>query len=440
MLRGIAGVLAARLSRFNQGSFYKNVAWVAGGTAAAQAITVLSTPVVTRLYTPSDYGVFSFFTAVLIVLQPLATLTYAMAIPLAEDRALAQGLLKLCAVIAASFSLALAGAVLLAGPWVAARFGMPEAAPFLWLLPVCVLGSGLYESLSYWAIRGKHFKAVSATQVSQGVSSAAVKIGLGFAGAGPIGLILGLVATSSAGCLSLFRRLIREEPEAARSLSWRELRGAAYRFRAFPQFRSWSRVLLGFNARLPVLLIAALYDPVAVGLYGLASSMVDLPMSLVGNSVSKVFYAEIAAMGKGRPDRILALSLSVLKRMCVLGILAATTLIAAGPWLFAAVFGEEWRDAGVYARWLALALATRFVSTPVMHCLDVLEMQGVQLALNIARGAMIAGAFVLAARWDYSPVEAVSVYAGALASYYALSIAGVLGLLRRRAARMGSAD
>jgi O-antigen/teichoic acid export membrane protein len=436
MPKRIVREIAARASQLHKSPFYRSVAWVAGGTAAAQAITVLSTPVVTRLYTPADYGVFAVCTAILGVIQPLATLTYAMAIPLADNGALARNLLKLCLAITLTTSLLMALVTLLFGEYIAAYFGIPLVEPYLWILPVCLFGAGCYESLSSWAVREKRFRLISATQVSQGVTSAAVKIGLGLIGVQPLGLLLGLLASNSAGSSSLFRKLLQEEPEVMKRFSWNEVAAAARRFRDFPLYRSWSRLILGFNVRLPVFLIAAAFDPVVAGLFGLANSMVDLPMTLVGNSVSKVFYSEIARYGKGRPDKILALSLSIMKKMSALGILAAAALMIAGPWMFALVFGVEWSEAGVYARWLSIGIMLRFVAAPVMHCLDVLEMQRTQLVINIARTATIVAAFLLARFWGYSPVHTIGLYAIVLALFYASVIVGVVWLLKRRVVLM----
>lgn len=420
------------LSRFNNSPFYKSVAWVAGGTAAAQAIAILTTPIVTRLYTPGDYGVFAVFTAILGVMQPVGTLTYATAIPLAQSEGLAQDLLKLCFSIVLALSLALALVILLFGPFIAAQFGMPQATSYLWLLPLCLLGSGCYEALSSWALREKRFRLISTTQMSQGASSATVKIGLGWLGVQPLGLLLGLLATSTAGCVSIFGQLLREQPHTVRDVSCRGICTAAKRFRAFPLFRSWSKLLLGFNARLPMFFIAAMFDPVIAGLFGLANATVDLPMSLIGQSVARVYYAEIARFGKSRPDKILQLSLSIMKKTALLGALASAVIMIAGPWLFRVVFGAQWSDAGNCARWLSIVIVLRLVSSPIMHCFDVLEMQGVQLLINVARAVAIVAAFWVSTMLGVSSIGAIGFYATSLAGYHILLIIGVVHVLKKQ--------
>ena len=172
---------------FNNRLFFKNVVLIASGTAAAQIVTMLSTPVVTRLYTPSDFGVLTVFTALIGVLGPLSTLRYAVTIPLAENEGLADNLIRLCFLITLLLSLIILIIVLLFGNFFAARFSFSYVASYLWILPAGLLGAGLYETLSSWAQRRKHFSVIARTKISRGISSSGIKIGLGWLNIKPLG-------------------------------------------------------------------------------------------------------------------------------------------------------------------------------------------------------------------------------------------------------------
>lgn len=431
--RLVVCMLAPLIERFNKSSFYKSIAWVAGGTAAAQAVTIISAPVITRLYTPSDYGVLAVFVAILGIMRPLSTLTYSVTIPLAEDEDLAHNVLNLCFLITLTISFFLAAIILVLGDFIVAKFSVPQAAPYLWLLPVCLLGAGLYQALSSWAIRMKFFKTIARTKLSQSVSAAGIKIGLGWLGIQPLGLLLGLLASSMAGCGSITRKLIKEEPHVFRRISWRGMIYAAKRFSRFPLFRSWSRLLLALNGCLPVFFIAALFGVEVVGLFGLAHSMVNLPMNLIGSSVAQVYYAEIAGYGKSRPDKIRRLSISIMRRMLYVGIIPMGTIMIAGPWLFSFVFGAEWHDAGVYARLLSMIILVKFMSSPVASCLDVFEMQRTQLILNMVRMLLMVAVFMASKALGFSPLVTVAVYSFGLTFYSAVSIVFILFILKREA-------
>jgi O-antigen/teichoic acid export membrane protein len=122
--------------------------------------------------------------------------------------------------------------------------------------------------------------------------------------------------------------------------------------------------------------------------------------------------------------------------MGAFAILASLALMLAGPWLFSAIFGAEWSEAGNYARWLSVVIMSRLVSSPVMYCLDVLEMQGMQLFINLSRTAIIVAAFLLARSWGFPPIHTIGLYAIVLTLFYASVIVWVLWLLRGRVAHM----
>ncbi len=78
---------------FPPGSFMRNVAIMLSGTASGPVISVLIMPVLTRLYTPEDFGVLTLFTSFLTVLVAMPTLRYEAAIPLPDNEEDAANLL-----------------------------------------------------------------------------------------------------------------------------------------------------------------------------------------------------------------------------------------------------------------------------------------------------------------------------------------------------------
>ena len=95
-------------------------------------------------------------------------------------------------------------------------------------------------------------------------------------------------------------------------------------------------------SHLPVIMITSIYGTKVVGLYGLAHGMVNMPMGLIGKSVSQVYYAEIAKYGKDDTDRIYKLSISIIKKMTLIALVPTSVLIIGGPWLFSTFFGQNW--------------------------------------------------------------------------------------------------
>jgi O-antigen/teichoic acid export membrane protein len=411
--------------------FFQNIAVVAGGNVTAKLIGIIVAPIITRLYTPEDYGIFSVFLSVVGVVGSLATLRYAVTIPIAKDEKLADNILKLCFLITLSLSIIWFIGIALFGRFFSVQFSAEKLLPFLWLMPVVFLGKGIYEALNNWAIRTRKFRLITRTKVSQGISSAGVKIGLGVLGVTPLGLFLGHISQEAAGITSLFSKLVQLKPEFLKTFSWTGIKYAAKRYKKFPLVQSWSQLLLALGAQLPVLLIGAFYGVEVVGVFGLAQNMINMPMDLIGQSVAQVYYAEISKYGKNNPEKIYKLSVSIIKKLFLIGLIPVGLLIAFGPWVFKLVFGPEWLDAGVYARFLSILILTRFISSPIANIFNVYEKQSLQLTLNIVRVVLVFVAFYTSNLFNLSALNSIGIYSILMTVYYAFLTIIVLRVVKK---------
>jgi len=392
------------------------------GNIAAKAIVILSMPIITRLYAPEDYGVFSIFSSITAILGSLATLRYAVTIPIAREEKDADNLLKLCFSITFSLSLLCFISILLFGNYFIEKFSAEQLRPFLWIIPLVFLGQGIYEALDNWAVRHKKFKLITLTKIRQGVSSSVIKIGLGFVGIAPLGLFIGKIAEIFAGIGNLTLKLVKEKPSFFKKYSWTEIKFVAKRFKKFPLVQSWSQLLLALGSQLPILLIGVFYGSYVVGVFGLAMGMINLPMDLIGRSVAQVFYAEISKEGKNNPQKIYNLSVSITKKLFLISLIPVAVLIVLGPWLFSTIFGPEWQDAGLYARYFSIIVLTRFISSPTVNIFNVFEKQELQLFLNISRVVLVTLIFYISHLMKYSESEAIIVYSIVFPLYSIISL------------------
>ena len=71
------------LNKIGRSTFGKSVLMLAGGTAIAQFLSVATSPIISRLFTPDDFGVLSIYVSILSIVAVFATLRYEFAIPIA---------------------------------------------------------------------------------------------------------------------------------------------------------------------------------------------------------------------------------------------------------------------------------------------------------------------------------------------------------------------
>ena len=115
--------------------FFRNVTVLAGGTAFAQILTILASPLISRLYSPDELGMFAVYVSIYSVIVSVASWRYEVAIPLPEADKIAANLLILCTGILISSSVITGIVLWLFGEFIVSVLNAESLEPYLWLLP-----------------------------------------------------------------------------------------------------------------------------------------------------------------------------------------------------------------------------------------------------------------------------------------------------------------
>lgn len=400
-------------------NFLRPAATIAGAAALGQVIIVLVSPLLTRLYTPEDFGVLAIYASLLSMLVIVASLRYEVAITLPGEDCQALNLLALSFLMLLVFGLLGLFCVLIAGPQIAGLLNLPPGSAYLFLLPVSLLGAGSYQILSYWALREKAYAAIARTRLSQSMSLVVTQLLLGWLGMGFWGLLLGDVAGRAGGSGTLACIIWRRRGEMQGRVSPAGMRSVARRYWRFPVFSSSAALLNGIGAHLPPLLLGVFYGPGTAGWFALAQRVLGIPLALLGASVAQVYLAETAKLAGAAPRRLPEVFGSTVRSMAIIGLPLVCLAALLSVWLFPVVFGNAWATAGLYMRILAPMFLLQFIAGPTGGTLDVLERQDLAMARESMRVLLTSGAIVWAGLSGKPAVTAIA----------CLSLAGSAGYL-----------
>lgn len=420
---GLRARISGRVFGGASGGVFRGMATLALGSGLGRLIGIASIPILTRLYSPEDFGVLAVFTALVAILAPLVTLRYALALPLPRHDGVAMNLLVLSTGLMLGLTGLFAVALWLFGAPLLALVSMQVLTPWWWLIALGVFGTAAYELLTMWATRKRAYKVIAQTNVTQSAAGALVKIGLGLAALQPLGLLVGQVVAQTGGVGRLISGFWAEMRANWRHVRASRMHKAAWRHRGFPVWRVPSQFLMVLSVQAPMLFMAALYDAETTGQFGLAVMALTVPVSLVGQTMAKAFYAEAATLGPHRALEIKAMLRAVLLRLGMLSALPALVFLAFAPDLFPLLFGASWEMAGRFAQGLALYLFFQFLQTPVAHVFYLFDGQRELLWLNVQRVILLVGLFAVSHQFDLSAGHTVWAYAGTLSVHYGLSTA-----------------
>lgn len=234
---------------------------LATGSAASQALIVLASPLLTRLYTPEDFGLLAVFSALLGFFSVASCLRYELAIPIARTSSAALNTIAIAFGINAIVAFSIVVTLVPLRKEVAALFSAPDLADHLWLLPVGVVFVGLYRIFTFWSVREKSFGLLARTKLTQAIGGIATQISCGVLSQGPFGLILGQIIGQSIGAISLGRNLLRHATKVQYRLRSRRIAATAKRYIRFPKYDFPAALIDTLAVNLPQFMLALLFSP-----------------------------------------------------------------------------------------------------------------------------------------------------------------------------------
>lgn len=366
-----------------KGEFARGVSILVGGTASAQLLLVLASPLLTRLYTPQDFGLLAAFTALLGLITVIASGRYELAIPLPEQGQDAINLVILGLICVFFTTLISFVGVIFFSDQVALALNSPELAEYLWLVPIGVLFVGGYQVFNKWAIRSKNFGGIARTRIWQTVGTLAIQVG--GSQFGLIALVSGQTGGQGLGATSLGLRALKHPK--FKSWSWGGVMQQACYYRNFPLYSTWTGLFNTASLHLAPIIFISLFGASTAGFYALTLRMLSMPSSLIGEAIGNVFLS--SAPDAQRRGELRELVKCLHKRLAMTGAVPLAILLLFGPNLFALIFGEEWRKAGQYAQWMAPWIYLQFQWSPLSMLASIMGMQ---------KAAFISQFFTLAAR------------------------------------------
>jgi O-antigen/teichoic acid export membrane protein len=408
--------------------FARDVSLLAGGTALGQALVVLASPVLTRIYDPAAFGVFSVFSSIISIPMGVASLKYELAIPLAKDDESAVNVLALAALLVPITTLFVYLLLLLCGDALVRATASPQLTAYFGVMAASLLGAGIYQAFTLWAIRRRVFRPVAKSRVTQSIGQVATQVVLGlFHATGGLmaGDAIGRITSASVLATSTFVG----ERQQLKAVSWRGMMRAARAHRRFPIFSTSSVLLNSSGLYVPPLLFAGFYGEQVAGWFALGQRVIGIPMVLIGTAIAQVYLGEAANRFRADLHSLKRLYFKTARTLFAVTVVPLALLGIVGPALFAVVFGAKWHEAGEYVRLLTVMSILQFVIVPLSQMLNVLGRQDWQFAWDAGRLILVVGLLVAVHHRHATARTAVLTYSLSMAfSYVALWVLNILAM------------
>ncbi len=396
--------------------FNRNALTLVSGTTIAQLLPLAISPILSRMYTADDFGVFALFTSIVMIFTIMGNGRYELAIVLPKKDSYAINIWALTIYIAGFLAFILLIALLFFHDFFVVALKNSDIAGWLYLVPLVVFFLSVYNSFNYLYTRDKEFKQIATVKVIRSVVLSVLQLGLGLVGSGVLALLGGYSAGQATGAAG-FSVGVKKRKTLLKKINKPTMIAMAKRYKDFPKFMMPASVFNRLTIELPNIFISSIFNAATLGFYSLSYRSLSAPLSFIGMSIGQVYMKQAAEERQATGLAIKSFK-SVFKKIVVIGLPIFTILFFFSEWIFAFVFGEQWAPAGRYAQIITPLLFARFIVAPLSITLSVFERQITNLFLQIGLFVGLVFSFFITWISDFNFINFLYIFVAILTTYY----------------------
>jgi len=381
-----------------ESEFSRNILTLMTGTTIAQAIPIAIMPILTRLYTPEDFGVLALFVAVSFVLGSIANARYELAIMLPKEDEVVVDVASLALLISTIFSLFLLFFVIAFNDQITGYLGNEDISYWLYFVPFSVWMIGVFNVLNYLNTRKKNYKEIAIANIYKSVGMSVVQLGFGLIKAGINGLVLGQIVSYVFSNYQLAKKTYFEY--SFRNISFLGLKKVFFRYKQFLVYAMPATLANSLSTHLTNVLVSFYFSIATLGFYLIVQKVLGLPTALVGGSIGQVYY-EQGVKEKHKSGHAKKSFLIAFNRLLLISIPLFTLAYFVVEDVFVFAFGIEWQEAGGYASSLVLFFGVRFVSASLSITISIFEKNYLSLIINLILLATSIGLLVFTSDYGF---------------------------------------
>ncbi|HHQ4711030.1 TPA: lipopolysaccharide biosynthesis protein [Aeromonas veronii] len=350
-------------------TYWKHVSQVFSGAVGAQLIPIVGTFFITRVYTPSDFGLYSSWLSIVLTLAVIITLRFEAALAMEED---GEGRnIAVFSILLTVFALGFVISFILFFVWYFFPhiFNLYTFGP-IWTVMLASVLLAANTTWQNWASADREYKKLNLIRLALASIVTFFQVGMGYWSASELTLILAhLLGLILSFILCFFIKPLHLKIDKNLWLSilsfWRSRK-------RFPLLSLPADLISAISAQLPVLIITSRFGADIGGVLALTMRILGAPIGILGKAILDVFRRYAATEYK-ETKSCRAIYIKTFNVLCLGSILLIIGVIIFGEFIFSFAFGEEWSAAGVYAMWLLPMFALRFIASPLSYTIYIVE-------------------------------------------------------------------
>lgn len=352
-------------------SFIKSILVLATGSIFSQLITVIVAPLLTRIFTPHELGIYTYVLSIASIFMAVINGRYDMSIVSEEQEEYIYPLIKLSIIIGIITSI-----IVTIGYYIYIRFISSQyeyynvTIIFMFLL---LLSYSINNVLVSYNNRNKDYKIMTSVYVVRTLFQNLTSIIVGILNLGISGLLFSYCVGQYIG-LNKQAESLKKYRINLKKVTFRELFYVLKRHYKQPLFSAPAIFFNSFSYSSITIFLEILFGMSAVGYYSISVRLLGLPLSIISGNISKVFFQEASKEYNSTGQFYKSFKKTFKFQLC-LAIPMVIGMIFLAPKVCAVFFGEDWQISGRYVSILAIMFGFKFIVTSLSPGLIIANKQ-----------------------------------------------------------------
>lgn len=350
------------LKIFNlKNDFIKNALILVTGSGISQLVPLAFSPILTRIYSPGDFGKLAFYMAWCSILGVLSTGLYELSIMKAKKETAAFNIMMLIMLLSTSLSFLLLLFVICYHFFFATLFVIPLNFITMLFIPLGVFSTGMFQALNYWFNRKKQYKLLNICKIMQSSGIVLMSIFIGLFGNKQYGLIGGFVCGSIFGILPLVTILYKK----SYLFSWVRIKSLAYQNISYPKLLMPATMMNTTASQAPVFFITKYFSAQVVGSFSFASRILTAPVGVISVAIGQIYFKAVSDITNAVNKLVEPTFVKTAKTLFAVSLILFLPFLIFGAEIFKFIFGDQWKTAGEYVQILSVAVFVKFIVSPL---------------------------------------------------------------------------
>lgn len=372
------------VEKMKKSEFFKSITILVSGNVIAQLITLITVPIVSRIYSQEAYGEFSIMISTAAIVGSFASLGLTSAIMIPKEESKAQAVVSTAFVTQFVISTVFFIVSIMLIPYVhffTTKVSYPIACILLYIYLIL---TNMAAILSTYVNRQKKYKVLFWNSLIGSLATLLITLPLGILGWGSTGFIIAAICSA---IISNTQMVIRSNP-FKRLILVKEMVAIYKEFKEFIIYQFPANLIANLVIQLPNQTFSASFGNIALGGYAMCQRLLGYPLNIIGAPIGTVYF-RTASQYFREGKNIGEFTFSLIRRVMMVAFIPLVLLMSFGDKLFMFVLGSKWEEAGLFASVLALQYVLMFCNLCIAYNLVAINRQKTNLVISGVQFIMV---------------------------------------------------